>query len=170
VSASTGLAADSGRWRRAAALLSAAGLVAGAGLLSSGCALEPKLQTPQLSIVGVQLEQSDLWQQRLKLRMHVHNPNERALPVKSIEYTLEVAGQQFASGESGAAFVVPSLGDAEFDMSVTTNMAGTLIQLLGHGADALRDNVPYRLSGKIALSAGWLRSIPFEQQGTFKLQ
>lgn len=164
--------ARNGGARAAAAVsVSAAALVlATAVLLPAGCALGPKFQTPQLSIVGVQIENSDLWLQRLKVHMHVHNPNDRALPVKSIEYTLEVAGQQFASGESGAAFVVPSQGDAEFDMSVTANMAGTLISLISRGPDALKNNVPYQLSGKISLSQGWLRSIPFEQQGTFRLQ
>ena len=62
--------------------------------------------------------------------MHVHNPNDRALPIKAIEYTLEVEGQQFASGESARRFVVPALGDAEFDMNVTTNLAGALMGVL----------------------------------------
>jgi hypothetical protein len=30
--------------------------------------------------------------------------------------------------------------------------------------------VPYRLSGKVSLSQGLLHSIPFDEQGTFKLQ
>lgn len=141
-----------------------------AALLAAGCVFAPKLQTPQLSIVGVQLQSGGVWEQHLKVRMHVHNPNDRTLPVKSIEYSLQVAGQASASGESDTAFVVPALGDAEFDMSVTISMAGTLLNLIARGPDALRDNVPYQLSGKISLSEGWLRSIPFEQQGTFRLQ
>jgi LEA14-like dessication related protein len=140
-----------------------------AALLATGCLFAPKLETPELSIVGLQLQGSTIWEQHLRVRMHVHNPNDRALPVKSLDYTLEVAGQEFASGESAAAFVVPALGDAEFDVSVTTNMAGALINLIGR-SDALKDNVPYRLSGKISLSQGWLRSIPFDQQGSFRLQ
>jgi LEA14-like dessication related protein len=140
-----------------------------AALLAAGCALAPKFETPQLSIVGVELVKSDLWEQRLKVRMRVQNPNKRALPVKAIAYTLEVEGQQLASGQSAASFVVPASGEAEFDMNVTTNLAGTLIKLLGRGSEAMQ-SVPYRLSGTLSLSAGWLRSIPFEQQGTFRLQ
>lgn len=139
-------------------------------LLVCACALAPKFATPQLTIVGVQLEGgSDLFAQRLKVRVHVQNPNDRALPVGRIEYTLEIDGQPFASGESAASFVVPALGEAEFDMSVTTNVAGTLMRLLarapGEGAA-----VPYRLTGKVSLSQGWLQSIPFEQRGTFSLR
>lgn len=136
----------------------------------SGCALAPKLLTPELSIVGVQLVGSDLFAQRLKVRVHVQNPNNRVLPVDGLEYTLEVDGQPFATGQSAASFVVPALGAADFDMNVTTNVAGTLVRLLTRSAEARGQGIPYRLSGKIALSSGWLRSIPFEEHGTFNLQ
>jgi len=134
----------------------------------SGCSLfVPKLEAPRLSVVDVEFQKGALWQQKLRVRMHVDNPNDRVLPVKGITYTLEVNGQEFAHGESAASFVVPALGEAEFDMNMTANMAGTLISLLGHGADA---NVEYHLTGKIALSEGLLRSIPFDQHGSFKFQ
>ena len=138
-------------------------------LLSCGCALAPKFTTPTLTVVGVQLEASDLLTQHLKVRVHVQNPNDRTLPIKEIEYTLEVDGQPFATGDSASSFVVPALGGAEFDMNVTTNMAGTLVRLLARPPDA-RASVPYRLTGKISLSEGWLQSLPFEQHGTFRLQ
>jgi LEA14-like dessication related protein len=140
-----------------------------AALLLAGCVLSRKLEAPTLSIVSVQLASGTLWEQHLKVRMHVHNPNDLALPVKSLEYTLEVEGQTFASGTSDSGFVVPALGETEFDMTMTTNVAGTLIGLLGR-TDALEQTVAYRLTGKVELSQGLLRSIPFEQSGTFRLQ
>ena len=137
-------------------------------LALSGCALfVPKLQEPHLSVVGIELQKGSLWQQKLRMRMHVDNPNDRVLPIKGITYTLDVNGQEFAHGESAASFVVPPLGEAEFDMNMTANMAGTIISLLSHGNDP---NVEYHLAGKISLSHGWLHSVPFDQRGTFKLQ
>lgn len=134
----------------------------------SGCSLfVPKLQAPRLSVVDLQLQKGQLWQQKLKVRMHVENPNDRVLPIKGITYTLDVNGQEFAHGESAASFVVPALGDAEFDMNMTANMAGTIISLLQHGTDS---SIEYQLRGKVSLSEGLLRSIPFDQHGTFKLQ
>src|SRR5579864_5808998 len=142
-----------------------------AGVLQlSACALAPKLVPPELSIVEVQLVGTDLFAQRLKVRVHVQNPNNRTLPVEGLEYTLEVDGQPFATGESAASFVVPALGSADFDMNVTTNVAGTLLRLLTRSADARGQGIPYRLYGKVALSSGWLRSIPFEEHGSFNLQ
>jgi len=131
--------------------------------------LGPKFTTPTLTVAGVQLEGGDLLEQRLKVRVHVQNPNDRRLPIKAITYTLEIDGQPFATGESAASFVVPALGEAEFDMNVTTNMAGTLMRLLARGPGALQ-SASYHLTGKISLSAGWLESIPFEQRGTVRLE
>jgi len=139
-------------------------------LLLGGCALTPRLTPPALTVVDVQLQGSDLWEQHLKVRMHVQNPNDRALPIKGLEYTLEVEGQRFASGESAASFIVPARGEAEFDMNVTTNLAGTLLKLLARGSDTLSQSVAYRLSGKVSLSQGLLRSLPFDEHGEFKLQ
>lgn len=135
--------------------------------LLGGCSLfVPKISAPTLSIVNVELLKSDLWEQHLKVRMRVQNPNDRTLPVKGISYTIDVSGQPFASGVSGASFVVPANGEAEFDMNVTANMAGALLKMLGHGADG----IDYRIAGKVSLSEGLLRTVPFEQHGTFKLQ
>ena len=136
-------------------------------LCLSGCSLfVPRLEPPRLSVVNVEFQKGALWQQRLRVRMHVDNPNDRVLPIKGITYTLDVNGQEFAHGESAASFVVPALGQAEFDMNMTANMAGTLLSLLSHGSDA---SVEYHLAGRIALSEGLLRSIPFDQHGNFSL-
>src|ERR1700733_11695872 len=97
----------------------------------SGCSLfVPKLERPTLSVVGVQMLKSDLWHQELRVRLRVQNPNDRALPVEGIVYQLDLEGQELAHGMSGDSFVVPALGEAEFDMSVSANMANMLFKLL----------------------------------------
>ena len=138
--------------------------------LLSACALAPRFIAPRLSIAGVQLEGGDLFEQRLKVRMHVENPNPRALPVQGLEYTLEVAGEPFASGAATASFVVPAMGEAEFDMNVRTNLAGTVMKLLARGSEGRGQSLDYRLTGKVSLSAGLRRSIPFDERGSFRLQ
>jgi len=137
-----------------------------AALLLDACALSSKFIAPRLSVVDVQIEHGDLWEQRLKVRMRVQNPNDRRLPVKG----LEGEGQQLASGASVASFVVPPMGEAEFDMDVTTNLAGALLKLLGRGSEAPVRSVAYRLTGRIALAEGLMRSIPFEERGSFSLR
>jgi LEA14-like dessication related protein len=139
----------------------------GASLLAA-CALAPKLEPPEFSVIGVQIVSGELWAQRFKVRLHMHNPNDRELAVKGVEYTLEIADEQFASGESAASFVVPPHGDAEFDSNVTTNLAGAVLKLMSRGPGALKEEVPYRLSGKVSLAEGLWHSIPFDEHGSFK--
>ena len=133
----------------------------------TGCSIfVPKLQTPRLSVVSVELRKSDLLTQHIKVRMHVDNPNDRALPVKGITYTLDVAGEPFAQGAADESFTVPALGETEFDMSVTADMAGAVLRLLRHG---LTSQIDYRIVGKVELAHGFVHSVPFEQRGTFSL-
>ena len=139
----------------------------------AGCtAFAPKLETPKLSIVNVELVRGDLFEQRLRARIKVENPNDRELAVKGITYTIEVGGEEFGSGISGSSFTVPRLGEAEFDMNVTANMAGTLLRLATRAREAGRkpDSVDYRIVGKVSLATGLLRSIPFEERGSLQLR
>jgi LEA14-like dessication related protein len=134
----------------------------------SGCALfVPKLQTPSLAIIDIEVVKANLLEQRLQVRMRVENPNDRSLPIQGLSYTVYLSGQEFATGASDASFVVPALGTAEFNMDVTANAAGAIFAILsqprGQGID-------YHMKGRVELSRGWLRSIPFEQSGSFMLR
>jgi LEA14-like dessication related protein len=136
-------------------------------LVLSGCSvLLPRWQTPTLAVLNIQVGHSDLWQQHLQVRMSVHNPNDRELPVKGLSYSLDVNGEECAHGESGASFLVPARGDAEFDMNVTANAAAALLRMFGHGNTA---TAQYRIYGKVELSSGLLRSVPFDQHGELQL-
>ena len=131
--------------------------------LLAACATAPKLEPPKVSIVGIQVVSAEVWAQHLKVRLQLHNPNDRDLPVTAVEYTVEIAGQNVASGSYAASFVVPAHGDAEFDTSLTANLAGALMRLLTHVPSTL---VPYRLAGKITLGEG-LGRIPFDEHASF---
>ena len=138
-----------------------------AALLLGGCSVFlPRLQTPTLAVVNIQLGHSDLWQQHLQVRMSVHNPNDRELPIKGLSYSLDVNGEECAHGESGASFIVPARGDAEFDMNVTANAAAALLRMFARGNGPAAQ---YRIYGKVELSSGLLRSVPFDQHGELQL-
>lgn len=153
---STSLVGATPRMNSAAPFLAAAALLA-------ACATTQKLEPPKVSIVGLKVVSAEVWVQHLKVRLQLHNPNDRDLPVTGLEYTVEIAGQNAASGSYAESFVVPAHGDAELDTSVTANLASALLKLLTHVPSTL---VPYRLAGKITLAEG-LGHIPFEQQASF---
>lgn len=141
--------------------------------LTACAALGPKLQTPDLSILDVQLVKGDLFEQRLKARMRVQNPNAVGLAVRGITYTIELEGQELGRGLSGSSFFVPPTGEAEFDMLVTANLAGTLLKIAERARKsgaAAPNELTYRLRGEVKLDTGLLRTVPFDQKGSLKLR
>jgi LEA14-like dessication related protein len=141
-----------------------------ASALAACSVFVPKLQSPQLSIVNVEHLGSNLLEQRLRVHIRVENPNDRELPVAALTYSIEVAGQEFAHGAANESFTVPPRGESEFATDVSANMAGALIAILGRGHGSANDPIDYRIVGEVRLADGFVRKIPFEHRGSFKLQ
>lgn len=135
-----------------------------------GCStVVPQLEKPRLALSRVHLQEgSGVMEQRLLVGVRVANPNDRALPVKGLNLSLELDGQHVADGVSTRSFVVPANSEAEFDMLVTANLAGVLLKLATR-RNALREPIPYRVTGKVATRLGMLRSIPFTDTGTISI-
>ena len=145
-------------------------LFAVAALGTAGCAaLVPKLETPQLSVIGVEVLDAQLLEQRFSVRMRVRNPNDRDLPIRGLSYTMQVAGQDFGRGMTAKAFTVPALGEAEFDMIVTTNLAGSLLRILPQ-LERNPESIEYRLEGRVNTDLGLVRSIPFVEKGRLSMK
>jgi LEA14-like dessication related protein len=134
----------------------------------SGCSVLPKFEAPKLSVVSMKVQGGDLFSQRMVVHMRVLNPNARELPIKGLTYRIEVNDAELAQGLTDAPFVVPAMGEAEFDVQVTANLAGALTQLMSKKGSS--DTLDYRLVGSVALSSGFLRRIPFDERGSVKLK
>jgi LEA14-like dessication related protein len=135
--------------------------------LQSSCAVLPKFEAPKLSVVGLKMQGGDFFSQRLLVRMRVFNPNDRVLPIKGIAYRLEVGGADIGNGSTSLPFDVPAMGEAEFDMQITANLAGALGALLSRKNSS--EPLSYRLVGDVSLSSGFLKRIPFDERGSVKL-
>lgn len=135
----------------------------------AGCAgLGTKLESPRISVIGVRALEANLFEQRLEVRLLVRNPNALDIPVRGLDVRMELADEPFAQGTSAREFVVPARGEAEFDMLVTANAATALLRIAAAGRSE-REQIGYRLSGKLSTRLGVLRSIPFEETGTLPL-
>jgi len=139
---------------------------AAASLSIYACTGLGDLQTPQLEVLGVQILSTDMFAQRFTVRMHVQNPNDIELPVKGIDYTLLLMGDQFAEGTTDQPFVLPALGEAEFDMTITTNFVSSLGRLISRMGGGKLEDVEYELAGTLMVDKGFVRKIPFNKRGT----
>ena len=136
----------------------------------AGCtSLGAKLETPRVSLVGIQLQEASFFEQRLRVRLRVQNPNDLVLPVRGIDVQFELDGEDFAQGVSERAFDVPALGEAEFDMLVTANAATALLKILDKDRGGRLEALDYRIRGKLSTSLGLLRSVPFDERGQIDL-
>ena len=136
--------------------------------LLGGCAALPKYEAPKLSVVSLKMQGGDIFSQRVLLRMRVFNPNTRELPIEGLTYTIEVNEAELGNGATAAPFTVPAMGEAEFDMQITANLAGALTKLLSRRNSS--EALDYRIRGKVNLSSGFLRHIPFDERGSVKLK
>jgi LEA14-like dessication related protein len=128
-------------------------------------ACAPKFERPNLTVVGIDLQGGNFLQQNFLVKFQVQNPNDRALPVSGLHAELNVGGQRIASGVSNRAFVVPPMGQSEFDMTITANMAATVLQLANRHADS----IDYEVTGAANLDLPFLHDLPFRQAGSFSL-
>ena len=128
-------------------------------------ACAPKFERPNLTVVGIDLQGGNFLQQNFLVKFQVQNPNDRALPVSGLHAELNVGGQRIASGVSNRAFVVPPMGQSEFDMIITANMAAAMLQLANRHADS----IDYEVTGAANLDLPFLHDLPFHQAGSFSL-
>ena len=144
---------------RAAALLSLLAVLV-------SCATGPKLETPRLKVIGIEMMSTDMFAQRFKVRMLVQNPNDMELQVRGLDYQIILMGDSFADGVSNDQFLLPALGEAEFDMMVTTNFVSSFGRLISRMGGGKLENIEYEIVGKIFVDKGMLRKIPFSHRGT----
>jgi len=141
--------------------------VAACAVLLAACSsLGSKLEAPSLELVGVQMLSTDMFAQRFKVRVKVINPNDLELPVKGLEYTILMMGDSFAEGMANESFLLPAMGEAEFDMLVTTNFVSSFGRLLSRVQGGKLENIDYEIAGKVMVDKGMVRKIPFNHRGT----
>jgi LEA14-like dessication related protein len=88
--------------------------------------LAPKFNRPSVAVVSIELRGGNLLQQNFAVKLDIQNPNTKALPVNGVHVELKVDGVAIASGVSDRAFVVPALGESEFDMTIKANLGAAL--------------------------------------------
>ena len=137
-------------------------------LFAGGCSLTPHFERPHLTVVKVDVEGAQFLQQRFRVHINVDNPNTRALPIRAITFTMQVAGEDFGYGATAAPFTVPANGSAEFETIVTTDLATTLLKVLPRIKDRSQP-IEYRMTGKVETEMMFLGTVPFDQRGTFTL-
>lgn len=138
--------------------------------LAACASLENVVSAPNVSLRNVHVENISLAGQTFVLAFDVTNPNPFPLPIKSINYGVELNGHRFASGEALSAFTVAAGGDGEFAISVDVNLLQTAPELLFVVRDAATRDIPYELEGRLGIDIPYAKPVKFENSGLIRLQ
>jgi LEA14-like dessication related protein len=149
--------------------LSRATLLPAVALLLVACASTKDFQAPRLNLVSASMLSADVFSQQFRVRVHVQNPNPRALPIKKLDFKLFLEGDSFGEGQSQAPFVVPANGETEFDLLVGTNFSISIARLLSRLAGTDRRDVEYIFSGTVTVDVAFSPKIKFNEAGRVDL-
>lgn len=128
-----------------------------------GCAgLSESWRTPEVELVGIQPKEISFTRQLFVVTLAVGNPNERALPIQAMTYSLALEGQEVAQGASRLERLIPAHGEETVEVEVV----GDLLDLVSRLPMLTHMNRPleWMLSGSLTLSGGLVR-LPYRYSG-----
>ncbi|NNF52763.1 MAG: LEA type 2 family protein [Gammaproteobacteria bacterium] len=135
----------------------------------SGCAtLAQSIETPDVTIAGLRLMEAGFSRQVYELDLNVGNPNPIPLPVRGLAYRIQLAGEEFAAGETVSAFTVPANGEAGFSVSITTDLLRSLsgVQRMIEQRDQV---LTYQIGGELQVNLPFVKALPFSKTGEIDL-
>jgi len=139
-------------------------------LLAAGltaCAYLPHRDPLNISVAGIKPLPSEGLELRLAVSLRIQNPNDSPVNFNGASLTLDLNDTRLASGVSGAGGTVPRYGEVVLNIPVTITAFDMARQALGLSTAGGRDEIRYRVRGK--LDAGLLGTRRFSDEGTFRL-
>lgn len=132
--------------------------------LTACASLMTRPESPRISLIGLQPVSFELFEQRFLVSLRVKNPNQFVLPVRGLDFNMDINGKHFADGLSATHVDIPALGEGRVDVEVSSSLFNTFRQLqtiLNQGQD-----FDYRIKGDVMLQNRALR-LPFELSDSF---
>jgi LEA14-like dessication related protein len=136
----------------------------------AGCAgFGRTLETPRVSLAGLQVQEARGMETVFLAQVRVTNPNEVDLDVRGVECRLDINDKELAYGVSNARVRIPAMGSETIPVTIYSSVLDIVRGLIGLPQ---REELRYRLKGKVHLEGtGWLPStLPFDSQGSVNLK
>jgi hypothetical protein len=135
------------------------------------CAVLPGSDPLRVDLAGIEGLPGEGLEMRFLVTLRVQNPNGADFSFDGVSFELDLRGQSFARGVSGAAGSVPRFGERLVGVPVTVSglsLARQLFHLARTGSsEAGLRKLPYTLRGK--LGGSWLGGGRFASQGEVDL-
>ena len=134
----------------------------------TACSTLPgKPEPPRVNLVGLQLVSVQLFEQRYQVRLRVKNPNAFDLPIRGIDFQLDINGDAFADGVSNQSVTVPAYGEQLIELEVSSSLLQVFRQLQSL-ENSRSPGLEYRINGSVTIGASGYR-LPFDYSGELAL-
>lgn len=151
--------------RRTAGILLVAACLTAGGCATSRFDAEP----PTVRLDQVRLLDVDWSGQSFVLVFAAENPNGFPLPVRSVDYAVQLAGQRFATGSATEGFTLPARGAGKFSIEVHTDLLSSASMLSALIFREGRREIDYELAGELGLDIPFARPLRFRETGRVDL-
>jgi LEA14-like dessication related protein len=132
-----------------------------------GCAIFQGRDPLQVTVLGIEPQDSQGMELRMLVKLRVQNPNDSPIDYNGVALEMYVQGKTFATGVSDAVGSVPRFGEAIITVPVTVSA----FHMLGQAFDLVRSGgtgkITYEMKGK--LNGSGFGSTSFRSQGEFDL-
>ena len=146
------------------ALLALLGIAA---LFLGACASLQRPEPVEVILVGVEPLPGEGLELRMRVKLRVQNPNDRALDYDGVAVQLDMQGKRFATGVSDAAGSVPRFGESIVEIPVSISVLRIARQAIGVMTNEYRGKLAYELTGTLAGPA--FGSVRFKSNGELTL-
>jgi LEA14-like dessication related protein len=134
----------------------------------TACSTVPgKPESPRVNLVGLQLVSVELFEQRYQVRLRMKNPNAFELPIRGIDFRLDINGQAFADGVSNQSVNVPAYGEQVIALEVSSSLIQVFRQLQSL-ENSQSPGFEYRIDGNVAIG-DYGQRLPFDYSGELQL-
>lgn len=138
-------------------------------VMMTGCALfRPDIEPPKVVLDSLEMLPVNGLNQHFKIGLRMINPNDRALNIRGINYTLALNGYKLIDGVSSDIPEVPAFSEVAFDVQASTNMFEALRFINNFMGGKASGDLNYRLHADISI-AGLPRRVSVEETGTVPL-
>jgi LEA14-like dessication related protein len=138
-----------------------------APLMLPGCAIFKGHDPLQVSVLGVEPQESQGLELHMLVKLRVQNPNDAPVDFNGVELEMSVEGRTIATGVSDTSGSVPRFGETVITVPVTVSafsMLGEAFALMHAGSSG---KITYEMKGK--LNGSGFGSTHFHSQGEFDL-
>jgi len=135
-------------------------------LLAAACGdLKPDYETPTVNIGYFRPLPAQGFAPRFGIGLHIINPNDFALDILGISYTVSLQDQKILVGVARDLPSVPAYGEGDLDLQASTDVISS-IKLITNLMRNQQTAISYTLDAKLELK-GFARKVHVVREGTF---